>query len=65
MNNYDTKAIISRIENIANKVYRGSDNSVFMLINDLEEFFEIDTDNNAVERMTTDEFEQYIAHYRN
>ena len=57
--------VMSRIENIANKVYRDSDNSVFMLINDLEEFFEIDTNNNAVEKMTTDEFDRYISQYRN
>lgn len=64
MNNNNSRTVMSRIENIANKVYRDSDNSVFMLINDLEEFFEIDTNSNAVERMTTDEFEQYIRRNR-
>ena len=50
---------MNRIEKIANKVYRNNEHSVYMLINDLEEFFEMNGNDN-VDRMTTDEFERYI-----
>ena len=50
---------ISRIENIAQRVYRDHKNALFMLVNDLEEFFEINTGNDA-SRMTSDEFDAYI-----
>lgn len=53
------QAVIKRIEKIANKVYRNNEYGVYMLINDLEEFFEMNGNDN-VDRMTTDEFEQYI-----
>ena len=33
--------VLRRFENIAKKVYRGNKNGIYMLINDLEEFFEM------------------------
>ena len=65
MKNYDVSAIMSRIENMANKVYRGNKNSVFMLVNDLEELFEMNGNSNDVERMTTEDFDRYIENIRN
>ncbi len=51
---------MSRIENIAQRVYRDHKNALFMLVNDLEEFFEINTAGNDVNRMTSEEFDAYI-----
>ncbi|MBQ3124093.1 MAG: hypothetical protein IJC09_01560 [Clostridia bacterium] len=65
MKNYDKSAVMSRIENMANKVYRGNKNAVYMLINDLEELFEMNGNSNDVERMTTEEFDRYIENIRN
>ena len=47
-----------RIENIARKVYRNHSNALYMLVNDLEEFFEINT--NDTDKFTSDEFDKYI-----
>jgi hypothetical protein len=63
MQNYNINAVVDRIERMAAKVYRNNKNSVIMLINDLENFFEIDTSKN-VDKMTTDEFASYIAKIR-
>lgn len=60
MANFDKIAVVSRIEAIAKKVYRGNRNAVFMLINDLEEFFEINDYHNNPARMTSQEFDRYI-----
>ena len=65
MKNYDESAVMSRIENMANKVYRGNKNAVYMLINDMEELFEMNGNSNDVERMTTEEFDRYIDNIRN
>ncbi len=65
MKNYDESAVMSRIENMANKVYRGNKNAVYMLINDLEELFEMNGNSNDVERMTTEDFDRYIENIRN
>ncbi len=65
MKNYDKSAVMSRIENMANKVYRGNKNAVYMLINDLEELFEMNGNSNDVERMTTEDFDRYIENIRN
>lgn len=65
MKNYDESAVMSRIENMANKVYRGNKNAVYMLINDMEELFEMNSAGNHVERMTTEEFDRYIENIRN
>lgn len=65
MKNYDVSAIMSRIENMANKVYRGNKNAVYMLINDMEELFEMNGNSTDVERMTTEEFDKYIENIRN
>ncbi len=51
---------MSRIENIAQRVYRDHKNALFMLVNDLEEFFEINNTGNDASRMTSDEFDTYI-----
>ena len=51
--------LINRIEKIANKVYRGNKNALYMLVNDLEEFFEMNG-NSDVDKMTTEEFDRYI-----
>lgn len=58
------KTVISRIENMARKVYRGNENAVYMLINDLEEFFEMNDYDKNVERMTSEEFDKYIEQIR-
>lgn len=42
---YNREMIFARFENIANTVYRGNQNSLCMLINDLEEFY--DSENGA------------------
>jgi hypothetical protein len=63
MQNYNINAVVDRIERMAAKVYRNNKNSVIMLINDLENFFEIDTSKN-VDKMITDEFASYIAKIR-
>lgn len=65
MKNYDVTTVMSRIENIANKVYRGNKNAVYMLINDMEELFEMNGNSTDVERMTTEEFDRYIENIRN
>ena len=65
MKNYDESAVMSRIENMANKVYRGNKNAVYMLINDMEELFEMNGNSNDVERMTTEEFDRYIENIKN
>ena len=65
MKNYDVTTVMSRIENMANKVYRGNKNAVYMLINDLEELFEMNVNSNDVERMTTEDFDRYIENIRN
>lgn len=65
MKNYDVTTVMSRIENMANKVYRGNKNAVYMLINDMEELFEMNSTENSVERMTTEEFDRYIENIRN
>ena len=46
MTDFDKKAILSRIDRMAKRVYRGNKNAVYMFINDLEEFFEINDYNN-------------------
>ena len=51
---------MDRIERIAQKVYRGNKNAVYMLVNDLEEFFEINKPIDDIEKMTTEEFNQYV-----
>lgn len=51
--------LINRIEKIGNKVYRGNKNALYMLVNDLEEFFEMNG-NSDVDKMTTEEFDRYI-----
>lgn len=47
-----------RIENIARKVYRSHKDALYMLINDLEEFFEINSTD--INKLTSEEFNQYI-----
>ena len=54
------KAILSRIDRMAKRVYRGNKNAVYMFINDLEEFFEINDYNSSTSRMTSEEFDRYI-----
>ena len=56
----DNNVVIERINNIAKKVYRNNKNAVFMLINDLEEFFEINKNTDNTNMMTSEEFEKYI-----
>ena len=46
MTDFDKNAVLSRIDRMAKKVYRGNKNAVYMFINDLEEFFEINDYNN-------------------
>lgn len=60
MTNFDEKAVISRIDRMAKKVYRGNKNAVYMFINDLEEFFEINNYDNNSAQMTSEEFNRYI-----
>lgn len=60
MKNYDHKAMLSRIEAMAKKVYRGNANAVYMLINDLEDFFEMNDYDKNMDRMTSQEFDRYI-----
>ena len=52
MTDFDKNAVLSRIDRMAKKVYRGNRNAVYMFINDLEEFFEINDYNNSAARMT-------------
>ena len=52
--------IMERINNIAKKVYRGNKNALFMLVNDLEEFFEMNKTTDNACMMTSDEFDKYI-----
>ena len=56
MNNESTA--FERIKYIAEKVYRNHQNALYMLVNDLEEFFEIN--GSDVNKMTSDEFDRYI-----
>ena len=42
------------------KIYRGNRNAVYMFINDLEEFFEINDYNSSSAQMTSEEFDRYI-----
>ena len=58
MDKFNKENAMKRIENIAQKVYRDHENALFMLVNDLEEFFEINT--NDACKMTSDEFDQYL-----
>ena len=51
---------LRRFENIAKKVYRGNKNAIYMLINDLEEFFEINNQSSNADMMTSEEFDKYI-----
>ena len=60
MTNFDEIAVISRIDRMAKKVYRGNKNAVYMFINDLEEFFEINNYDNNSAQMTSEEFNRYI-----
>lgn len=60
MMDFDKNAVLSRIDRMAKKVYRGNRNAVYMFINDLEEFFEINDYNNSAARMTSGEFDRYI-----
>lgn len=64
MKKYSREMIFARFENIANTVYRGNQNSLCMLINDLEEFFEINNPQKSVDKMTTEEFDRYISKIR-
>lgn len=57
MNNNESAAF-ERIKYIAEKVYRNHQNALYMLVNDLEEFFEIN--DNDVNKMTSNEFDRYI-----
>lgn len=65
MKNHDRTSVMNRIENMANKVYRGNKNAIYMLINDLEEFFEMNGNETNVDRMTTEEFNRYIENIKN
>lgn len=58
-------AALHRFENIAKKVYRGNKNAIYMLINDLEEFFEINTQSSNADMMTSEEFDKYINNIMN
>lgn len=60
MVNFDRNAVLSRIEAMAKKVYRGNANAVYMLINDLEDFFEMNDYDKDMDRMTSQEFDRYI-----
>ncbi len=60
MANFDQNAVVSRIEAMAKKVYRGNANAVLMLINDLEDFFEMNDYDKDMDRMTSQEFDRYI-----
>ena len=60
MTDFDKKAILSRIDRMAKRVYRGNKNAVYMFFNDLEEFFEINDYNSSTSRMTSEEFDRYI-----
>ncbi|MBQ7974747.1 MAG: hypothetical protein IJ300_03570 [Clostridia bacterium] len=50
--------VMKRFEKIAQKVYRNKPNAANMLINDLEDFFEMNAKD--VNTMTSDEFDRYI-----
>lgn len=58
MTNEKKAEIMERFENIAKKVYRNRPNALDMLINDLEDFFEMNAKD--VNTMTSDEFDRYI-----
>ena len=58
MTNEKKAEIMERVENIAKKVYRNRPNALDMLINDLEDFFEMNAKD--VNTMTSDEFDRYI-----
>ena len=60
MRDKDKTAVLNRIEKIAQKVYRQHENAVYMLINDLEDFFEVNNETNDVNKMTSREFDMYI-----
>ena len=60
MDKNNDSIIMQRIDNIAKKVYRGNKNALFMLINDLEEFFEMNKKTVNAYMMTSDEFDKYI-----
>lgn len=52
--------LFNRFEKIANKVYHYHKNAIHMLINDLEDFFEIES-NDSVANLTDEEFKNYIS----
>jgi len=58
-------AVFQRFENIAKKVYRGNKNAIYMLINDLEEFFEMNNQSSKADMMTSEEFDEYINRIMN
>lgn len=60
MTTVSKNAILSRIDRMAKKIYRGNRNAVYMFINDLEEFFEINDYNSSSAQMTSEEFDRYI-----
>lgn len=64
MRNYNRNAVLSRIEAMAKKVYRRNPNAVCMLINDLEDFFEMNDYDKDMDRMTSQEFDSYIDKIR-
>ena len=51
--------LFNRFKKIANKVYHYHKNAIHMLINDLKDFFEIDS-NHRIDNLTDDEFKKYI-----
>ena len=60
MRGKNNDVILNRLERIAHKVYRDHENSIYMLINDLEDFFEVNMDINDASKMTSEEFDNYI-----
>lgn len=52
--------LLNKFEKIANKVYCGHKNAIYMLINDLENFFEIES-NDSVANLTDEQFKNYIS----
>ncbi len=59
MTNEKKSDVLARFERIAQKVYRNMANASNMLINDLEDFFEMNTKD--IKSMTWDEFDRYIV----
>jgi hypothetical protein len=62
-NEKDTNLIFKRIQSIANKIYKNHKNSIYMLLNDLDELAEINQKSD-INSMTTEDFSKYIKSIR-